>query len=426
VSKIKNKHVILLLVIFICHIFFRFYNLETWGNFGWDQVDNAWAAARILTIHKYPLIGMVAKLNSGIYIGPLYYYLVALVYFFTGGNPVASPILAGLTGIFCFWVIYYVGKNLFNKHIALVACIIYTFSSFIIHSERIQWPVNFIAPIALLVFYYLYRVTQGEFRYLIHLAIVVGLSFHSHFTAIFYPIIIILSLPLFPWSKKIWKYILAFLIIIFTLNAFQLVYYVQQINSDNTGKYFNYFQTYYHGFHMRRIIQLVHDAFIKFQQIIEIPYKQARNAILFVVPVFVFLFLRTEQGKNKLKFLYILTLWILVPWFVFATYSGEISDYYFSLQLYPAICIFAYITVWLWNTKRVILRVCLVAFWLYYAVANAQVFINTQEETYIKDQNIAAQAVDSGKYINFVEGDPKSYWYFYLYHKKTGKFPYEM
>ena len=48
--------------------------------FGYDQVDNAWAAKNIIINHWYPLVGMVAKANSGIYIGPVYYYLIAVFY----------------------------------------------------------------------------------------------------------------------------------------------------------------------------------------------------------------------------------------------------------------------------------------------------------------------------------------------------------
>ena len=39
-----------------------------------------------------------------------------------------------------------VAKKMFNQKVAIASCLIYTFSSFIINAERIQWPVNFIAP----------------------------------------------------------------------------------------------------------------------------------------------------------------------------------------------------------------------------------------------------------------------------------------
>jgi len=40
----KNKVWVIFLLILIIHSFFRFYQLLTRSPFGWDQVDNAWAA----------------------------------------------------------------------------------------------------------------------------------------------------------------------------------------------------------------------------------------------------------------------------------------------------------------------------------------------------------------------------------------------
>lgn len=421
---IKNKYLFILTILFVCHLFFRFYNLEAWANFGRDQVNNAWAAHGILTEGKYPLIGFEAKGNSGMYIGPLYYYLIAIFYFLTHLNPIASPLTAGVTGIFSFFVIYYVSKKLFDKNIALVSCGIYTFSSFIIHYERIQGSINFIAPISLLIFYFLYKVVIGEAKYLPHLAFMIGLSFHAHFTAIFYPIIILLSLPLFPWSKTIWKYILLSIGIFLALCSSQIAYYSQQQNTGSIHNYSNYFQNYYHGFHLRRFFQLSFDAFIKFQQIIEIPYTYIRNEVFLYIPAFAFFYLRNSKNKNGYKLVYLLVLWILVPWVVFSTYSGEISDYYFSIQMYLAVMIFAYLTISLWQAKYIVIRTALIAFWLIFISANVAKFVHTEKGNFITDRNTVQKAVDNNIYVNFVEGDPDSYWYSYLMSAAKQKMPY--
>ena len=204
----KHKGLVILLLIFIAHLFFRFYLLETRLGFGWDQVDNAWAAKNIIVNHMFPLVGMVAKGNSGFNIGPLYYYFVAVVYWIFNLSPIASGIVAGLTSIFTFFVIFYVVKKLFSYNIALIAIGIHTVSYFIISSDRTQWPVNLIAPVSFLVFYFLYNVLIGKVKYLLLLGLVMGFSFHVHFTSIFYPIIVLLSLPFFPRKKETIKYIL--------------------------------------------------------------------------------------------------------------------------------------------------------------------------------------------------------------------------
>lgn len=420
------KWKILLIVLLLTHVFFMFYNPEKWGSFGWDQVDNAWAAMRILTIHKYPLLGMVAKGNSGIYIGPLYYYLVALFYFFTRLDPIASPILSGVTSIFSFWVIYFVAKKLFNQPVALVSLFVYTFSSFIISTERVQWPVNFIAPLSLLILFFLYKVLTGEPRYFLHLGAVVGQSFHIHFTAIFYPIIVLASLPWVRWNKTALKYFIGALCIGILFFIPQIIYYIQANHSHALGSYGAYAATSYHGFHLRRVLQLIPDAFIKFQSVLMTPYTLVRYVSFLFVPIFCLVYLFKKATRERMRLTYLIALWFIVPWFVFATYSGEISDYYFSLQSYIAIVLLAYLTMRVWDLKHIVPKALIGAFWLYWGVTNIQVFFAMNPGDLPKNRAAALNASMTAKIIPFTEGDPQSYLYYYYMYKKGGWLPYKL
>jgi 4-amino-4-deoxy-L-arabinose transferase-like glycosyltransferase len=421
----KRKYTIILILLVISHLFFRFFRLEQWANFGWDQVDNAWAAANILIEHKMPLLGMVAKQNSGMYIGPLYYYFVSLFYFFTNLHPIASPIIAGVSAIFSFWTIYYVSKRLFSTNVALWSCFIYNFSQFIIRSERNQWPVNFVAPLSILILYSLYKVVLGNSRHLLYLALFVGLSFHLHFTAIFYPLIILLSLPIIPWRQISWRHVLGAFGIFTLLSLPQIIYYTTK-NTASAGNYGTYFRDYYHGLHLRRVLQIAHDAFIEFESILSLPYKILRNAVFFWVPIFSFLFLWKNKKPDAWKLIYLISLWIVVPWIVFATYKGEISDYYFSLHIYLVVIILGFITNWLWERKNIFLRIGIAAFWLYFAFANAQEFMKTSKGNIQKNIELMGAPVREDKYVNFVHGDPQSYIYFYLMYAEKKPLPYKL
>ena len=81
-----------------------------------------------LNLESISLVGMQAKLNSGIFIGPFYYYYIALFYFITNLDPIASGIAAGFTGIITFFVIYFVTKSLFSEKVAFIAVFLYTIS----------------------------------------------------------------------------------------------------------------------------------------------------------------------------------------------------------------------------------------------------------------------------------------------------------
>src|SRR5438034_8178017 len=113
---------------------------------------------------------MVTKGNTGFYIGPVYYYLIALVYWITNLNPIASGIFAGITSICTFLVLFFVTRKLFSFTTALVAVFINTVCFNAIIFDRVQWPVDFIPAVSLLLFYFLYKVITGNPKYLLFLA----------------------------------------------------------------------------------------------------------------------------------------------------------------------------------------------------------------------------------------------------------------
>jgi len=198
----RHKVLVFVFIIFLFELFLRFYQLDQRNPFGYDQTDNAWAAKDILINHNLPLVGMVAKGNSGIYIGPIYYYLISIFYYLTNLNPIASALFAGVTSIFTFWILFYFVKKLINTETAVIAVIINTFCLSAIMFDRVQWPVDFIPSISLIIFYLLYKVLIGDVKKLIWLALAIGFMFSIHFTAVFFPIIVLLSLPLFRGIRR--------------------------------------------------------------------------------------------------------------------------------------------------------------------------------------------------------------------------------
>src|SRR3989344_5298084 len=250
----KYRKYLLISIVFILPFFLRAYDMDNKYPFGWDQVDNAWAAKNLIVNHEFPLVGMVAKQNTGFSIGPAYYYFVAFFYWLTNLNPVASQYIALTTSIFTFFAIFFVAKKLFNFKVALIACFINSISSTGFSSDTVQWPVSFLPGISLLIFYFLYKLLKGEEKYIIFLALITGLAFHIHFTAVFFPIIILLCLPFFPRNRKmiLYSFLSVPLFIIWFIP--NLIYQLQ--NSSQLSNLSGYLNTYYHGLHLRRFIQL--------------------------------------------------------------------------------------------------------------------------------------------------------------------------
>ena len=393
-----------LVVLFLIHIFFRFYQLEARASLGWDQIDSAWAAKSIVIDRHVPLQGPVAKGNTGIYMGPLYYYLIAPVYWATGMDPIASPIFGAITATINAVIVYWVTKKMFSEKIALIALLINTFSINVIHRDHIQNAIQFIVPVSYLIFYFLYRVVTGSYKHLVHLAVMLGLSFHVDFTSVLYPMLVFLALPFFPRTKKALPYIGASLLIFLLLISPILIH----AGNKQATNMVALFQTYYHGFHLQRVLQLAHDAFISIENILQ--EKFFRPYVFFIIPIFMALY---YKSKDSLKLFYLIFLWFVIPWFVLSTYKGELTSSYFSLPYNISIAMLAYITWQIFSVRITLVRLIPILFWLWYSVTNTNTFLHSKSGTMHKQRADVLKAIEYKQAIPFKDGHADSYLYYY-------------
>ncbi|MBI2442985.1 MAG: hypothetical protein HYV40_03720 [Candidatus Levybacteria bacterium] len=407
--SLHHRNILILLFLFFLHLFFRFYGFEERHGFEWDQVDNAWAAKNILVDHKLPLVGMVAKQNSGFYIGPLYYYFVAIFYFFTSLDPVASIYIAGVTSSITFFTLYIFVKKLFSEQVALVAVFIHTVSTFIILADRTQWPVNFIAPVSLVLFYSIFRVMTGREKYILYVAFFLGLAWQLNFTAIFFFIIVLLTLPFFPRTKKAAIYSLISLPLLFLFLLPNVLYDLQN-RGTSSKSLTTYLEQYYHGFHVTRMIQLAKDAFIEFAGIFDYPMIKELRYLL--VPVFFLLYLLKSMSREKLLLCYLIAIWFLVPWGVFTVYKGEISNYYFSLTRPITLMMLGYITIWLYQRKQIVTKAAVFLIWGVYSIVNINSFFRPTHKSLFFHRMNVEERISRGQIIEFAPNDPESYIYY--------------
>ncbi len=417
----KHGYIIAVLLLFCYLLFSRFYQIPQRSPFSWDQIDNAWAAKNILYNHQFPLVGMPAKLNSGFYIGPLYYYTIAIVYFFTHYDPIASGIFAGITAIIGFWTLFFVSNKLFTKPVTLMALIIQTVSSEAIHFDRVQWPVDFIPMLGLLAYYFLYQITLGKTKHILSFAIIVGLFWQAHFTAIFLPLIFILAMPFFNWTKKTFIYcLLALFIIVISLTP-NIVSDLLSPRHGQSSSLVSYIQTYSHGFHLRRLIQVFPDTFIQMQTILP---REIRGIGIqfFFLPFFLLYAFLQKQNKRAWRLLaYTTSLFYLIPLIIFTIYSGEASDYYYSINRFISIILMVFpfwALIQKWRIPGVLTATAIIG---YYSYLNIYTFLVYPEPSNLPEYRLQVQqTVNDGGYINFTMGDPKSYLYF-LYRYEKGE-----
>jgi hypothetical protein len=401
----------LLLMLLVVLIFLRFYRLESWMQFTWDQVKNAWVMKDMIVDHKLPLLGMPAKLNSGIFIGPAYYYLLYPFFSIFKLNPLAGGVFAGFVSITTFFILFIVVLRLFNSITALVSVGIMASSWYIALTDRIAWPVIFIPMVSVLIYYFSIQIIKRNYKFIIYLAVILGFSFHIHFTAVYFPIIILLYLWMFITDRKSWKYIL--LAIPFFLIWFipQFISWRSQSNAI-TNNMIGYLNTSYHGFHITRFFQLWQDAFIGFEPILFLNILKHTGPILLIL--FILLIIKNDREFGG-KIAFLTSLWFIVPWFIMTLYSGEISNYYFEISQPIILIIIGYLVAQILKIGSKLIVITVTAILVLYICFNVNYFLSHGYNGYEKDKASVRGAIAEGNTVNFTEGDAKSFLYYYLY-----------
>lgn len=396
-------------LLFSVFIWIRFSGMYIWGDLQWDQVHTAWVSARILHDNEYPLRSMMVKGNSGIHIGPLYYYLVAAFYWITGYDPIASPLLAATTGALGFIVLFWCVRKIHGSLVALLSVFLLTFSSATILADRVQWSPNFIPPISLLLFYNLYRVIHGKPQNLVWVGVLIGLTFHIHFIVFLCIGMVLMASPLFPKKAQTVVYaLLAIGIVIVSLTP-NIAYEFSHHDNATLSNATQYASSSYHGFHFRRFMQLTRDAFIDIEKIL--PFWFIGRGI-YVLPVLYAILLRYFLTRKSAKTLSVLVaIWLFIPWIAFSVYSGEISDYYFSSFRYIAIMMTAYILSIMISTSF-ITRIIAIVFLFYFAMSTWSIYTMQLPGNMSETKEAVKRSVADGKVIPFVEGSVRSYLYF--------------
>ncbi|MCL5784284.1 MAG: glycosyltransferase, partial [Patescibacteria group bacterium] len=194
--KLKNQKGLFFILLGIVALatFLRFYELSGYMTFLGDEGRDAIVVKRILVDHHIPLIGPPMSVGN-IYLGPLYYYLMAIPMALFWLNPVAAAGLDAFLGVLTVILIYFFGKTWFNRSAGLIAAYLYAISPVTIIYSRSSWNPNPTPFFALLGIFSLYKVYKtGNFLWLILTGTALAAAIQMHYLAL-----ILLPIALIIW-----------------------------------------------------------------------------------------------------------------------------------------------------------------------------------------------------------------------------------
>lgn len=181
----KNRIEFLILIfILVLTLFLRFYKIDQYMTFLGDEGRDALVIKDILVNKHIPLLGPPTSVG-GMYLGPLYYYMMAIPMALFWLNPVVAAGLNALIGTLTVFLIYYLTREWFGKKSAFFASLLYSVSPITIIYSRSSWnpnPAPFFALLAILGVFFAHK--KKDFRWFILTGGALAFALQMHYLAL--------------------------------------------------------------------------------------------------------------------------------------------------------------------------------------------------------------------------------------------------
>ncbi len=146
----KKLSLVLLLLILLAASYFRL--LGTFTNsfaFTYDVGRDMLRVSEIVNNHKILLIGFTTGVE-GIFYGPWWYYILAVPFFLSGGDPQFISGFIAFTGLVSIILLYFLGKKIGDEKLGLLLTLLVAISPAMIGLSTQIWNPN-IAPILIAI-----------------------------------------------------------------------------------------------------------------------------------------------------------------------------------------------------------------------------------------------------------------------------------
>ena len=124
----KRKYWLLLGIIFVVALLFRFYAFRESIYFAYDQARDAFEAQDIYVNRNIKILGLPATGNMGIYHGPLFWYMTGPMYLLFHGDPAGVSAIFRVINALGVILIFVIASKMINKRVGLMAAFLYAIS----------------------------------------------------------------------------------------------------------------------------------------------------------------------------------------------------------------------------------------------------------------------------------------------------------
>ncbi len=323
-----------ILIIVLVASFLRFYKIGDYMTFLGDEGRDAVVVRDMILGRKFTLLGPGTSVGN-MYLGPLYYYLMIPALALANFSPVGPSVMVGLFGIATVFLIWWIGRQWFDRVSALAVTILYAISPTVITYSRSSWNPNIMPFFALLSMYAIWKVWRyGYWRWLIISAISFAFVLNSHYLGLLLLPMLCLFWFLSKKTLNATRYtlisIFTFLILMSPLLFFDLRH--NFMNFKNIKLFFTDRQTTVN----LKIYKAIPNLWTIWEMIISSLVVAKNNTFSLITSIFILIGLGWVIKKKPAKDFWFISIWVLVGVVGLGLYKQHIYDHYFGF-LYPAI-----------------------------------------------------------------------------------------
>ena len=173
-----------LMFVLITASILRFYKISQYMTFLGDEGRDAIIVRRLLVNADLILVGPGTSIGN-MYLGPLYYYMMAPALFLANLSPVGPAVEVAMLGVITVLIVWLITKEWFGKKGAFVASLLYAISSTVVIYSRSSWNPNIMPFFSILSIYSIWSVWKKfDFKWMFWLGIFLAFSLQSHYLAL--------------------------------------------------------------------------------------------------------------------------------------------------------------------------------------------------------------------------------------------------
>lgn len=331
-------------LVLIAALILRLYRIDEYLTFLGDEGRDV-RIVRDLLHGNFVFIGPQTSIGN-MYLGPLYYYLMAPALFLSRLNPVGPAVMIAILTVITIFITWKLTRVWFDKLSAFFALLLYSLSPVAIIYGRSSWNPNPMPLFSILTIYFTYlALIKKQLKYLILTAVCLASALQMHYLGLLLiPVVLFWIVRLYMVNRKNQEslmelriYVLKSLFVFFALMSPLLLFDLKHdfANSKAIIQFFSDRQTTVNlnPGNSNRFLPVVK------QITSDLLLGQQTNLVLFISIILLFASLLLPiYYLSNLPF-WLLYSWILIGVLGLSLYKQHVYAHYFGF-LYPAIFIF--------------------------------------------------------------------------------------